>query len=116
MCVCVRACVRVWCGVCVWISAYFALLIGVLHTGHNYHSPLAATNTLTDTLKKVLEEYKNNLPTDVRTTLIDVLSRSDLSEAKTVADLLTVFVGGFHTSGSCEWGLWKVLKVEDILY
>ena len=81
------------------------------HTGHKCSTTLAALTIYDDTLKKVLEKYKNNLPTEVRTTLIDVLSRSDLSEAKVAADLLTVFVGGFHTSGSCEWFLCKVLTV-----
>ena len=106
--VCVCACLHIFC-----IAYWCAVSCGNLHedplvyfltnlTGHNYHSPIAASNTLTDTLKKVLEEYKNNLPAEARTTLIDVLSRSDLSEAKAAADLITVFVGGFHTSGTCK--------------
>ena len=121
--VCVCACVRK-CMFCIayWCAVYCGNLPGdpfvyffAIHTGHNYHSPIAATKDLTDTLKKVLEEYKNNLPAEARTTLIDVLSRSDLSEAKAAADILSVFVGGFHTSGTCEWVLWKLLEVEDIL-
>ena len=55
-------------------------------------------DVIREILKEVMENYKKNLPSDARMTLIDVLSRSDMPDTKVSDDMFTVFMGGFHTT------------------
>ena len=68
--------------------------------GHYINTFIIITekDVIREILKEVVENYKKNLPSDARMTVIDVLSRSDMSDTKVSDDMFTVFVGGFHTS------------------
>ena len=69
---------------------------------YKYFIIITEKDTIREILKHVIENYKNNLPSDARMTLIDVLSRSDMPDTKVSDDMVTVFVAGFHSSSQCK--------------
>ena len=68
--------------------------------GHYIYTFIIITekDVIREILNHVMENYKNNPPSDARMTLIDVLSRSDMSATKVSDDMFSVFLAGFHTS------------------
>ncbi|KAI0223117.1 hypothetical protein LSAT2_025645 [Lamellibrachia satsuma] len=62
-------------------------------------------DVIREILNHVMENYKNNLPSDARMTVIDVLSRSDMPDTKVSDDMFSVFLAGFHTSALQKKGI-----------
>ncbi|KAI0223120.1 Cytochrome P450 20A1 [Lamellibrachia satsuma] len=69
-------------------------------------------DVILEILNYVMENYKNNLPSDARMTVIDVLSRSDMSDTEVSDDMFSVFVAGFHASALS----FPVKDTEDVLF
>ena len=72
---------------------------------------LADKKIMHDTMQKVLEDRRNNPPQGSERLFIDALLESDMPEETQKNDMIAVLIGGFHTTGLCEWKF--MLKVQN---
>ena len=61
---------------------------------------------LRNTLKKAFKDAKNNPPEEGDPLkLVDVMVEMNQSDSITLCDMVSTFVGGFHTTGLCKWDI-----------